>query len=75
MFDWTLARCRYGVIVAGGLDGSNVAHAIAAAKPWGVDACSRLESYPGKKDPMKVQDFVSAAREAFRVCMQQEISL
>jgi phosphoribosylanthranilate isomerase len=75
MFDWMLARGRHGVIVAGGLDGSNVAQAIAAAKPWGVDACSRLESRPGKKDPKKVADFVRAAREAFRIHVQEEVSL
>jgi phosphoribosylanthranilate isomerase len=57
------------------LDGSNVAQAIAAAKPWGVDACSRLESRPGKKDPKKVADFVRAAREAFRIHVQEEVSL
>lgn len=67
MFDWTLARGRYRVIIAGGLDSSNVARAIATAEPWGVDACSRLELRPGKKDAMKVQAFVSAAQEAFLV--------
>ncbi len=75
MFNWMLARGRYGVIIAGGLDASNVVEAIATAKPWGVDACSRLESRPGKKDPQKVMEFVAAAREAFRVHMQQEMSL
>jgi phosphoribosylanthranilate isomerase len=66
MFNWMLARGRLRVIIAGGLDGSNVAAAIAAAEPWGVDACSRLEARPGKKDTSKVQAFVSAARDAFR---------
>ena len=67
MFNWKLARGRFRVIIAGGLDSSNVAEAIATAEPWGVDACSRLESRPGKKDSAKVQAFVSAAQEAFRV--------
>jgi phosphoribosylanthranilate isomerase len=75
MFNWMLARGRHGVIIAGGLDASNVAEAIATAKPWGVDACSRLESQPGKKDAQKVADFVSAARTAFLTHMQQEVSL
>jgi phosphoribosylanthranilate isomerase len=64
-FDWSNARgFRYRMIVAGGLDASNVADAIAALRPWGVDACSRLESSPGKKDPAKVRDFVAVARRA-----------
>jgi phosphoribosylanthranilate isomerase len=75
-FNWSLAANRpFRVIIAGGLDGSNVADVIAAALPWGVDACSRLEVRPGKKDHGKVRDFVSAAREAFRVHLQQEISI
>jgi len=64
-FDWKLARnAGAKVIVAGGLDASNVAAAIDAAKPWGVDASSKLESAPGVKDHDKVRAFVKAAREA-----------
>ena len=64
-FDWSLARgAAEKVIVAGGLDASNVAAAIDAAKPWGVDASSKLESAPGIKDHDKVRAFVKAAREA-----------
>jgi phosphoribosylanthranilate isomerase len=65
-FDWTVARgAAERVIVAGGLDASNVAAAIRAAEPWGVDASSRLESAPGIKDHEKVRRFVAAARQAF----------
>jgi phosphoribosylanthranilate isomerase len=46
------------------LDGSNVARAIAAAHPWGVDACSRIESAPGKKDLRKMRAFLEAAEAA-----------
>lgn len=74
-FNWMLARGRHNVIIAGGLDAGNVAEAIATASPWGVDACSRLESRPGKKDTSKVRAFVSAARAAFQIQLQQEISL
>jgi phosphoribosylanthranilate isomerase len=64
-FDWTAARDpQHKVIVAGGLDASNVAEAIRIAKPWGVDASSKLESAPGMKDHVKVRAFVKAAREA-----------
>ena len=65
-FDWTLARnAAERVIVAGGLDASNVAAAIRAAEAWGVDASSKLESSPGVKDHDKVRRFVAAARQAF----------
>ena len=64
-FDWTLARdARHRIIVAGGLDASNVARAIALAQPWGVDSCSRIESSPGKKDHIKMIDFLHAAKAA-----------
>jgi phosphoribosylanthranilate isomerase len=61
-FDWTRARgLAARIIIAGGLDETNVRAAIAAAQPWGVDACSRLESSPGRKDPRKVRNFIRAA--------------
>ncbi len=64
-FDWRLAAgAKLKIILAGGLDGGNVARAIRAAKPWGVDACSRIESAPGKKDHRKMNDFLQAARAA-----------
>ena len=64
-FPWTSAEAakRYGkIIVAGGLAGDNVGDAIAQVDPWGVDASSRLESRPGVKDPMKVVEYVQAAK-------------
>jgi phosphoribosylanthranilate isomerase len=61
-FDWTLARgVADKVIVAGGLDASNVAEAIRIVQPWGVDASSRLESSPGVKDHEKMKCFIEAA--------------
>jgi phosphoribosylanthranilate isomerase len=64
-FDWSLAaEFAYRKIIAGGLDATNVADAIRATKPWGVDACSRLESTPGKKDSRRVREFVYAALAA-----------
>ncbi len=62
-FDWNAARgIAERVIIAGGLDASNVAEAIRIAQPWGVDASSKLESSPGIKDHEKVRAFINAAR-------------
>ena len=61
-FDWQRARIPgKRIIIAGGLGPDNVSAAIRAATPWGVDACSRLEREPGRKDPAKVKAFVQAA--------------
>jgi phosphoribosylanthranilate isomerase len=66
-FDWRLAGVSSRrIILAGGLDASNVAEAIALVRPWGVDACSRIESAPGKKDHKKMTEFLQAARAADR---------
>jgi phosphoribosylanthranilate isomerase len=54
---------QYGrVIVAGGLDGGNVADLIRQVDPWGVDASSKLESQPGVKDAEKVRLYLEAAK-------------
>lgn len=64
-FDWEVAG-RVSALVpalflAGGLAPENVREAIAAVRPFAVDACSRLESAPGKKDSARVRDFIRAA--------------
>lgn len=67
-FDWEIARTlQLRIILAGGLDASNVAQAVAVVHPWGVDACSRIESAPGKKDHKKMNEFLLAARAALGV--------
>ncbi len=61
-FPWIVARdLTARIVLAGGLDGGNVREAIEAAKPWGVDACSRIERTPGRKDHNKMKRFVEAA--------------
>jgi len=61
-FDWTLAAgASKKVIIAGGLDAGNVRRAIEQARPWGVDACSCIESSLGKKDHRKMAEFLKAA--------------
>ncbi len=67
-YDWSRAQGLPGrIILAGGLDETNVAEAIRTARPWGVDACSRLESAPGLKDHEKMAAFIRAARKEFGV--------
>ncbi len=67
-FDWSVAmRCRELVaklFLAGGLNANNVAAAIESVQPYAVDACSGLESVPGRKDMAKVRAFIEAARNA-----------
>jgi phosphoribosylanthranilate isomerase len=61
-FDWSVARSlNQRIILAGGLGPENVAEAIRQVRPWGVDACSRLESAPGIKDHERVRRFIRAA--------------
>ena len=63
-FDWTrVAGAPRQIILAGGLDETNVAEAIRIVRPWGVDACSRIESSPGRKDHARMAAYVRAALE------------
>ena len=50
------------IVLAGKLGPDNVRAAIAAVRPWAVDAASELESAPGIKDHDKVRRYVEAAR-------------
>jgi phosphoribosylanthranilate isomerase len=63
--DWVtasqLAR-ESELILAGGLNATNVATAIAAVSPFGVDVSSGVEERPGIKSHAEIARFVSAAR-------------
>jgi len=66
--NWAVARETSELVLklflAGGLSAENVADAIDQVNPYAVDACSRLESAPGRKNQMRVRAFVAAVRAA-----------
>lgn len=67
--DWgvsaLLARaCPLPLILAGGLGPDNVAAAVRAVRPAGVDAHTGLEDALGRKDPALVAAFAARARAA-----------
>jgi phosphoribosylanthranilate isomerase len=67
VFDWRMADGVPNdakVLIAGGLTPDNVADAVRRLRPWGVDVSSGVEREPGRKDPVKVKDFIEAARGA-----------
>ncbi len=62
---WATCAKKYGrVILAGGLTPDRVQDLVRRVRPYGVDVCSFIERFPGKKDRSKLHDFVQAAREA-----------
>ena len=64
-FDWNIIRDFYRgipIILSGGLDAENVKQAVSIVKPFGVDASSRLEICPGKKDIYKVSRFIDVLK-------------
>jgi phosphoribosylanthranilate isomerase len=66
--DWgraaAIAQTRR-VVLAGGLTPLNVADAISAVRPYGVDVSSGVEESPGVKNFDKVARFLENARHAF----------
>jgi phosphoribosylanthranilate isomerase len=68
-FDWNLAlavknQVVQPIVLSGGLNPNNVVEAIQKVQPWGVDVASGVEASPGRKDPVKLKEFI-------RLCQSQ----
>lgn len=69
IFNWNVARkirklCST-LYLAGGLTAENVRSAIREVDPFAVDVCSGVEKEKGKKDFVKVQEFIKNAKGVF----------
>ncbi len=64
--DWDAARrareTAGPLILAGGLTPENVAEAVRAVGPYGVDTAGGVEREPGKKDHERVRSFIHNAK-------------
>lgn len=65
--DWSVSRrlvaaLRKPVFLAGGLRPDNVAEAVAAVRPFGVDLCSGVRT-DDRLDPVKLTAFMAALRD------------
>lgn len=68
-FDWRIAReanTIAAIILAGGINITNVAEAIDVVRPFAVDVCSGVEAEPGRKDLQKLKEFMLEVERANR---------
>ena len=63
-FDWQVIPEKRikPIILAGGLDASNVKRAVSLTMPYAVDVCSGIEASPGIKDHSRMLEFVNVLR-------------
>jgi len=67
-FDWTYLKDKdydKSYLVAGGLNSNNVAEVLSITSCTGLDVSSGVESSPGKKDSMKIKEFIDLARNLY----------
>jgi phosphoribosylanthranilate isomerase len=72
VIDWSSIKAlrteiapKIAIVLAGGLTAGNVAEAIRAGVPDGVDTASGVESEPGIKDETQVNDFIKNAKNQY----------
>ncbi len=65
-FDWNLIPqpMRHRIILSGGLNPANVAAAIRAVQPWGVDVSSGVEESKGVKSHSLISQFMNEVLRA-----------
>ena len=68
-FNWSIAKTikdqvNVPIILAGGLNPSNVAEGITYVKPFAVDVSSGVEERPGVKSYQKIREFIQRSKEA-----------
>jgi phosphoribosylanthranilate isomerase len=76
VFDWRLAEGvadPHRLIVSGGLRPENVAQAVTNLRPAGVDVSTGVESAPGRKDPLRIRDFINNARQAAKDAAARDV--
>jgi anthranilate synthase/indole-3-glycerol phosphate synthase/phosphoribosylanthranilate isomerase len=65
-FNWDLAaelQKQFPILIAGGLNPTNVAEAVNKIHPWGVDVSSGLEKDKGIKDNSKILKFMASVSQ------------
>lgn len=68
VFNWELAAYAKSLgkplILSGGLSPDNIFGAIRTVRPFAVDVSSGVELSPGKKDQLRIKEFIYHVREA-----------
>lgn len=66
VFDWSLLPDNYSapLVLAGGLNVTNIEQAVRQVRPWAVDVSSGVEASKGIKDRVLMEAFVAGVRKA-----------